>query len=147
MRTQGAALVVMLIACFPAAAYASCTVNVNTGTITYKPFDPDGRTFSGVIEIDCGPGSLPATAQIAFDGGSSGDPLRRAMRGGRGGSLAYQIYLPTGTVLGDGSRGTQTFSTRVTSQRTLVPFVGRIFPRQTVASGPYRDELTVTFGL
>lgn len=147
MRAESVVLAAALIACCPSAANASCTASFSTGTIEYHALDPDGGRFSGVLEIYCSPSSLPATVQIALDGGGSGDPLHRTLRGTSGAALFYQIYLPGGTVLGDGLSKTRTFSKTVTTPRTLVPFIGRIFSRQMVPPGPYRDELTVTFGL
>jgi spore coat protein U-like protein len=116
------------------------------GTFSYDAFATDGGRFSGLIEIECSPGSLPASAQIAIDGGASGDPMHRAMRGD-GGSLAYQLYLPGGAILGDGSGDTAVDTEMMTSQRTLVPFVGTIFAKQATPPGAYQDELTVTFSL
>jgi spore coat protein U-like protein len=146
MRMHGAVLAAALIVCCPSSASASCSFGLRIGTIAYDAFADDGGRFSGLIEIDCSPSSLPATAQIALDGGGSGDPLHRAMRG-EAGTLAYQVYLPGGAVFGDGSGDTNTATETLTSQRTLVPFIGTIFSRQAAPPGMYQDELSVTLSL
>ncbi|MGD0475428.1 MAG: spore coat protein U domain-containing protein [Candidatus Velthaea sp.] len=142
MRVLGAVFAV-LIASLPAFAGASCTLSARSGTIAYDSLNPAGVRVSGLIEIDCSPSSLPGTARILFDGGGSGNSLGRRMRGGAS-ALAYRIYLPGGGA-SSGAGETQTVSTALTSQRTLVPFIISIFPHQPVPAGAYMDELSITF--
>jgi spore coat protein U-like protein len=143
-----ASLALGAVALTPAIATAGCGVSLSVGTLQYAPFDPSGGSFTGVVQIDCTPKSYPASVQVELSGGVGGDASRRAMEGVRTNTkLAYQIYLPTGLIWGDGSNGTSALSTTVTKAHTRIPFIALVFPGQTAPEDTYADNLVATLDL
>jgi spore coat protein U-like protein len=112
----------------------------------YLPIDTAPLDVTGQIGVRC-EGS-PGTFVAKISPGGSGTFAQRQMLSGAF-RLNYNFYVnPSRTVVwGDGTGGTQTASGTkpiAGQQNFTLPIYGRVFPRQSVGAGAYRDDMLVT---
>lgn len=139
-------LLISLAVSRPAAAAMNCSIQLspfpfgNYDQAASAPLDVTGQ-----IGVRCVGSTGTFIAQIGA--GSSGSFAQRQMLLGPF-RLGYNFYLnPTRTVVwGDGSGGSQVSGGKAQpGQQTFsLPIYGRVFPRQSVGAGTYRDDVLVT---
>ena len=109
----------------------------------YRTLDSFPNLARNRIIVDCGDDTLPA--RVTISAGNSGDPQRRAMRGGSE-ELIYNLYVDPARriVAGDGSAGTAPLIPRLRlPNRNVYLVFGEIFARQPVSGGEYSDRIRV----
>lgn len=146
------AIIAVVAACFDTASADMQKVKTRECTIAASGVDfgiydtldavPDDATGSVTYSCTKGGGAVV----ISIDRGSSGS-FDRSMSGGAD-RLSYNLYLDVGhtRIWGDGSSGTATLEDKVPANGKPITetVYGRVFPRQSVASGRYTDALVVT---
>jgi len=157
LAAAGAALA---ITAMPGAAGAATLCSVSGAQLVFGSFsliaglDPaadSDRDTTADLAITCsGDPGASAEVEIQLDGGTTGNPLSRALSGP--GQLAYNIYTDVGrtTVWGNGASGstraaTISFPQSNPSGTATLTAYGRI-PRgqRTVPIGSYGDSVLVT---
>jgi len=139
------------------AAQVACDVDVAPVSFgIYDTLSAAANQVTGSVIVTCrilDKGADRISYSIAL-GPGSGSYARRTMRAaGTAETLGYNVYLQTpspSSVWGDGTAGTVTASGSITVNKNtpnkplVLPMVGVIPARQTVAPGVYGDTLTVT---
>ncbi len=125
----------------------SCQVSA-TGLAfgVYSVFSNSPLDSVGTVRLNCSSRNGNATfVEISFGPGETGTVGDRYMTASPFDDLEYQIYADASrrTVLGDGSQGSTTLSANINSNRTFTIY-GRVFARQDVYPGDYRDSVRVT---
>ena len=130
----------------PATAAMNCSIQLspfpfgNYDQVAATPLDVTGQ-----IGVRCVGSTGTFVAQVGA--GSSGSFAQRQMLSGPF-RLGYNFYLnPSRTVVwGDGTGGSQVSGGKAQpGQQTFsLPIYGRVFPRQSVGAGTYRDDVLVT---
>ena len=139
-------LLISLAVSRPATAAMNCSIQLspfpfgNYDQAAAAPLDVTGQ-----IGVRCVGSTGTFVAQIGA--GSSGSFAQRQMLSGPF-RLGYNFYLnPSRTVVwGDGTGGSQVSGGKAQpGQQTFsLPIYGRVFPRQSVGAGTYRDDVLVT---
>ena len=133
----------------------SCQVSATGMSFgSYSVFSTSPLDSAATLRISCtqnkpgnGAGQSATTmpVEISFGEGETGTVSDRYMTASPMDNLQYQIYADAArrTVLGDGSLGTTTLTMNAGSSTTVTVF-GRVFARQDVYPGNYRDSVRVT---
>ena len=141
-------LAVALLLLTPSESWAACTISV-TGVAfgSYNVFSSAPSSSTGSVSYSCGFWEylfrLPIS--ISISAGQSGTLSARKMRKGTE-TLTYNIFMEASasTVWGDGSGGSDTFTTRATLDSPTVTMYGMVPAGQDVSAGSYSDTVTVT---
>lgn len=162
-------ILLVVAGCFsPTLRAASCSISA-PGLIFTNSYDPTSAadvTGIGSTVVNCSYTGIDIligfTVNISLSQGSSGTYSTRTLKQGIQ-SLAYNLYMSptaTGTVFGDGSAGTSTYTLcypglfvgcsgnqGTGGQAYTVPVYGRLPAGQDIGAGSYSDNLiaTVTF--
>jgi spore coat protein U-like protein len=129
-----------------AAAVQSCTVSTTAVRFgAYNRSSPTDLATTGGVIFNCSQRS-PITIQL--DRGGSGSFARR-LSNGSGGLLSYNLFFDAAgtTIWGDGTGGTQFFSTAspIIGKLVNIPVFGIIpHQQQNLQAGDYTDQITVT---
>ena len=162
-------ILLIVAGCFsPALRAATCSISAPglAFTTSYDPTSATDVTGIGNTVVNCSYTGIDvlfgSTVNIGLSHGSSGTFSLRTMKQGAQ-SLGYNLYLnptATGTVFGDGSAGTGTYTlcypglfagcsgnTGTSGQAFTIPVYGRLPAGQDIGAGSYSDSLiaTVTF--
>jgi spore coat protein U-like protein len=145
VRALGIALMLLGTAVQPAAA--DCAIGATAVAFgSYDVFTTAPLDSTGSVSYQCSIVVAPVTITISLDRGGAPSFNPRQMRRGTQ-ALKYNLYLdPARLVIwGDGTGGSQAFTTLVSLPSTVVvPVYARIPARQDVAVGTYSDTVTVT---
>lgn len=127
--------------------------NVSVTGLSFGPYDSFSAVpldTTGTVSVTCDE-APPPDVVIAIGPSSQGGFSPRAMKhAARAERLEYNLFSDPSrsSVWGDGTAGTSTvslFLKNVTKNRPRISTIyGRVFPRQDVPAGSYRDSLVVT---
>jgi len=126
----------------------SCEVSA-TGLAfgTYSVGSAAPLDSSSTIRVTCKGIGNTRTVHVSIGPGETGTVGQRILAATPFDRLEYQIYTDASrrTPFGDGSLGTMLLTLGVRNNRTeVVTVFGRVFARQDVEPGLYRDSLRVT---
>jgi spore coat protein U-like protein len=129
-------------------AYKSCEVSA-TGLAfgTYAVGSAAPLDSSSTIRVTCKGIGNQRTIRVSIGPGETGTVGQRFLAATPFDRLEYQIYSDASrrTPLGDGSLGSTWLTAGIRNNQTeTVTVFGRVFPRQDVEPGLYRDSLRVT---
>jgi len=130
----------------PAAAAMNCSIQLSPFSFgNYDQGNAAPLDVTGQIGVRCVGSTGTFVAQIGA--GGSGSFAQRQMLSSAF-RLDYNFYLnPSRTIVwGDGTGGSQVSGGKAQpGQQTFsLPVYGRVFPRQSVGAGTYRDDVLVT---
>ena len=144
---RGLLLAAMLAHSGAALAAINCRVTVTPFNFgNYSPADSAPLDVTGRIDVTC-TGSAGLFLATLSAGGSGSFAQRRMVSGPN--LMRYNFYVNASrtTVWGDGTGGSLPsggVKTRSGRQDFNLPVYGRVFPRQAVGAGVYRDDVLVT---
>jgi spore coat protein U-like protein len=142
VRIRYGLLCCVLALAAPPARSTGCTVStsgLNFGN--YDVFSTLNDDITATVNVNCPSGTAYS---IWLSSGSGTFASRTLTSSGR--LLLYNLYLdPTRlTIWGDGSAGTETFSSTGTGSNVATPVYGRIPAGQNAWVGSYTDVVTIT---
>jgi len=131
----------------PAAAAMNCSISLSPFAFgNYAQGNAAPLDVTGQIGVRCTGSAGAFVAEISA--GGSGTFAQRQMLSGPY-RLGYNFYLNASrtAVWGDGTGGSQVgggVKSQPGQQTFTLPVYGRVFPRQSVGAGAYRDDVLVT---
>jgi len=133
----------------PLVAHAAINCSITTVGVAfgiYDVFSSAPLTSAGSVTIRCvgaRPGLDPIS--VSLSSGLNGSFQPRRMFGGFE-TLTYNLYLDPGNtqVWGDGTGGTQQYTSVTSNRPTTLTIFGRIPPGQDVSVGTYSDTIIAT---
>jgi spore coat protein U-like protein len=146
LAAAGAALALAALSAGPSAAAAnSCTISALPVVFgQYDRLTPSDLTATGSVSFTC---TQAAVVSVFLTAGRGGSFAPRRMAGPGNSLLFYNLFLdPVGAqIWGDGTGGSQFFTTRSAAGPTTVPVFGRIFAAQGAPkTGSYSDSISIS---
>jgi spore coat protein U-like protein len=146
MRLAVAALLVAVLACPGTATAVVCHVRATPVDFgIYSPGDSTPLDVTGQIEVRC-QGTAGAFATTLSPGNSGTFGQRQMVSGAY--VLVYNLFIDAARTIvwGDGTGGSQRVGGLPRPGRLVFnfPVYGRVFPRQSVGTGLYTDDILVT---